>query len=75
MRYEFDKTAWTSIEEGEKNCYLMAGAMNKYIIEERLYVETYENGIVLYIDEGINISIINKLKKICDIKIALVRNV
>ena len=36
----------------EKNCYLMAGAMNKYIIEERLYVETYENGIVLYIDEG-----------------------
>ena len=31
--------------------------------------------IVLYIDEGINISTINKLKKICDIKIALVRNV
>lgn len=36
----------------EKNCYLMAGAMNKYIMEERLYVETYENGMVLYIDEG-----------------------
>ena len=30
----------------------MTGAMNKYILEERLYVETYENGMALFIDEG-----------------------
>ena len=34
-----------------------------------------KKNVVLYIDEGINISTINKLKKICDIKIALVRNI
>ena len=34
-----------------------------------------KRNVVLYIDEGINISTINKLKKICDIKIALVRNI
>ena len=36
----------------EKNCFLMSSSMNKYIEEERLYVETYENGMVLYVDEG-----------------------
>lgn len=34
-----------------------------------------KKNVVLYIDEGINISTINKLKKICDIKIAFIRNI
>lgn len=34
-----------------------------------------KRNVVLYIDEGISISTINKFKTMCDIKIALVRNI
>ena len=30
MKFEFDKTAWPSLEEGEKNCYLMANGLGGY---------------------------------------------
>jgi len=30
MKFEFNKSAWTSIEEGEKNCYLMANGLGGY---------------------------------------------
>lgn len=30
MKFEFDKSAWTSIEEGEKNCYLMSNGLGGY---------------------------------------------
>lgn len=30
MKFEFDKTAWLSLEEGEKNCYLMANGLGGY---------------------------------------------
>ena len=30
MKFEFDKMAWISIEEGEKNCYLMANGLGGY---------------------------------------------
>ena len=30
MKFEFNKNAWTTIEEGEKNCYLMANGLGGY---------------------------------------------
>lgn len=30
MKFEFDKNAWPSLEEGEKNCYLMANGLGGY---------------------------------------------
>jgi len=30
MKFEFDKSAWVNIEEGEKNCYLMANGLGGY---------------------------------------------
>ena len=30
MVFQFDKTAWPSLEEGEKNCYLMANGLGGY---------------------------------------------
>lgn len=30
MKFEFDKRAWTTLEEGEKNCYLMANGLGGY---------------------------------------------
>lgn len=30
MIFKFDKTAWPSLEEGEKNCYLMANGLGGY---------------------------------------------
>lgn len=30
MKFEFDKTAWTTLEDGEKNCYLMANGLGGY---------------------------------------------
>ncbi len=30
MKFEFNKTSWTTIEEGEKNCYLMANGLGGY---------------------------------------------
>lgn len=30
MKFEFKKDAWTSMEEGEKNCYLMANGLGGY---------------------------------------------
>ena len=39
-------------ESLEKNCFLLASGMNKFILENRLYAEKYENGLVFFIDEG-----------------------
>ncbi len=30
MKFEFNKSAWMSLEEGEKNCYLMANGLGGY---------------------------------------------
>ena len=30
MKFEFNKTSWTTLEEGEKNCYLMANGLGGY---------------------------------------------
>ena len=30
MKFKFDKRAWTTLEEGEKNCYLMANGLGGY---------------------------------------------
>ncbi|MDE6941911.1 MAG: glycogen debranching enzyme N-terminal domain-containing protein, partial [Lachnospiraceae bacterium] len=30
MRFEFDKKNWTSIAEGEKDCYLLANGLGGY---------------------------------------------
>lgn len=30
MRFEFDKKNWTSIEEGEKDCYLLTNGLGGY---------------------------------------------
>ena len=30
MKFEFDKQAWPSLMEGEKNCYLMANGLGGY---------------------------------------------
>ena len=30
MKFEFKKEAWTSILEGEKNCYLIANGLGGY---------------------------------------------
>ena len=30
MKYEFEKASWTSLEEGEKNCYLIANGLGGY---------------------------------------------
>lgn len=35
----------------EKNCFLMSSVMEKYIMEQRLYVQTFEDGLVLFVDE------------------------
>lgn len=34
------------------NCFLMAGNMQKYIDEARLYVNKYEDGVTVLLDEG-----------------------
>ena len=30
MKYVFDKSSWTSLVEGEKNCYLIANGLGGY---------------------------------------------
>ena len=30
MKFEFNKTSWATLEEGEKNCYLMANGLGGY---------------------------------------------
>lgn len=30
MKFEFNKTSWTTLEEGEKNCYLIANGLGGY---------------------------------------------
>lgn len=36
----------------DTNCYLMAGAMEDYIVDGRLYAEEYPQGLAVFIDEG-----------------------
>lgn len=36
----------------DSNCFLMTKSIGVFIDEQRLYVQKYENGIVLYVDEG-----------------------